>query len=184
MNVRAARLEDAHGIARVHIDSWRTTYPGIVPDSILVRLNYGDRERWWHNILSNPEHAVAVFVALDDAGKVVGFASGGIPQKPVADYDCELYTLYLYAELQGRGLGRKLLHQVTRTLADRGYRSMVVWVLADNPSRGFYEHLGGTYVMEKEIKIGDDNPLQEIAYGWPDMQAFLRHQSGEEIDDE
>jgi hypothetical protein len=57
---------------------------------------------------------------------------------------------------------------------------MLVWVLADNPSRGFYEQMGGRYVMEKEIVIGGDKPLQEVAYGWPDIGAILRRQSGEE----
>jgi GNAT superfamily N-acetyltransferase len=182
MNVRPARVQDAPGIARVHVDSWRATYPGIVPDIVLARLNYGDRERWWHNILSNPENTSVVFVAVDDAGKIIGFASGGSTQEPVSGYDAELYAIYLYGDAQGQGLGRRLVHSIAQTLADRGYKSMVVWVLADNPARGFYEWLGGTYVTEKEIMIGGEKPLQEVAYGWPDVRALTGHTSGGEQD--
>ena len=30
VTIREARIEDAPGIAKVHVDSWRTTYAGIV----------------------------------------------------------------------------------------------------------------------------------------------------------
>ena len=32
--------------------------------------------------------------------------------------------------------------------------SMLVWVLRDNPSRGFYEELGGRYLREQVLTIG------------------------------
>ena len=34
-NIRVAKASDAAAIARVHIDSWRTTYVGIVPQDYL-----------------------------------------------------------------------------------------------------------------------------------------------------
>jgi hypothetical protein len=47
-----------------------------------------------------------------------------------------------------------------------------VWVLADNPSRGFYEKLGGKFVYEKAVRIGGI-ALREVAYGWEDIQPLL-----------
>jgi hypothetical protein len=32
MKIRKAVLTDAKGIAKVHVDSWKTTYDNIVPD--------------------------------------------------------------------------------------------------------------------------------------------------------
>ena len=32
MKIRQANIEDAQGIGKVHVDSWRTTYKGILPD--------------------------------------------------------------------------------------------------------------------------------------------------------
>lgn len=32
MIIRKAKLDDATGIAKVHVDSWRTTYKGIIPE--------------------------------------------------------------------------------------------------------------------------------------------------------
>lgn len=52
MRVRAANPSDAHPIARVHVDTWRTTYTGIVPAEYLAGLSYRDRESRWEEILA------------------------------------------------------------------------------------------------------------------------------------
>jgi hypothetical protein len=39
MLLREATLKDVPVIARVHVDTWQTTYRGIVPDSYLAQLN-------------------------------------------------------------------------------------------------------------------------------------------------
>jgi hypothetical protein len=49
---------------------------------------------------------------------------------------------------------------------------MYVWVLRENPSRGFYEHLGGTTLNACEIEIGGKS-LEELSYGWPDLGAAV-----------
>lgn len=54
---------------------------------------------------------------------------------------------------------------------ERGCNSMMVWVLKDNPARGFYERLGGGYLYEKTIEIGKDT-LVEAAYGWRSLDKF------------
>lgn len=35
MKIRIATIEDAYAIAKVHVDSWKTTYKGIIPDHFL-----------------------------------------------------------------------------------------------------------------------------------------------------
>jgi hypothetical protein len=41
--VRAAKEQDASAIAHVHVQSWLTTYSGIVPDDYLASLNEAER---------------------------------------------------------------------------------------------------------------------------------------------
>lgn len=74
MRVREAKISDATGIALVHVESWRTTYKSILPKEFLMNLSYKRREQFWET--SIPEGNV--FVAENDEGKIVGFASGGI----------------------------------------------------------------------------------------------------------
>jgi hypothetical protein len=40
MIIRSAKLEDATGIAKVRIDTWRTTYRDIVPSEFLNGMSY------------------------------------------------------------------------------------------------------------------------------------------------
>ena len=175
MNVRAALPTDAHGIARVHVDSWRTTYAGMVPDKVLARLSYDNRERFWHNVLTEHSSQNSVFVAEDSNGEIAGFASGGPEREGIEGYDGELYAIYLYADVQGQGTGRQLTISVAHTLANRGLNALLTWVLADNPACGFYEALGGNQITRKDITIGDAT-LTEIAYGWPQIQTLLKRE--------
>src|SRR2546421_1657302 len=75
--IRPARVEDAAGLAKVHIDSWRTTYKGLVPDEHLANLSSEWRTERAKQQLSNPPPNVFVFVAEDEQGKIVGFIVGG-----------------------------------------------------------------------------------------------------------
>jgi GNAT superfamily N-acetyltransferase len=175
--IREATIDDAPAIAAIHVASWRTTYRGIMPDDFLAALSAERRERMWRDTLTNPHSPSVVYVAEDAEGRVAGFASGGPPSagepagSSYAAYAGELYAIYLLSEKQGRGTGRALVRAVARRLADRGMRSMLVWVLADNPARRFYEALGGIPAGEQPIEIGG-RQLVEIAYGWPDTSRL------------
>ena len=98
VSVRAATESDAIAIAHVHIQSWRTTYAGIVPEAYLAALNEAERVLLWQDWLTRD---VEVYVA-DLDGEVVGFASGGQIREPLQDYDAELFAIYLLKTAQGR----------------------------------------------------------------------------------
>ena len=54
MLIREAFPSDTAAIAQVHVDSWRTTYAGIVPADYLANLSYAQREQFWCDILCTP----------------------------------------------------------------------------------------------------------------------------------
>jgi ribosomal protein S18 acetylase RimI-like enzyme len=165
--IRKAEPDDAAGIARVHIDSWRSTYQGIVPDSYLDALNEAERAAHWRDLL---EHGMLALVA-ERSGSVLGFATGGKSRDNTAGCDAELYAIYLLEEAQGTKIGRDLLRELARSLSQGGFRSMEVWVLAKNPAKGFYERMGAEYAGSKDIEIGGST-LAEQAYVWPDLSAL------------
>jgi GNAT superfamily N-acetyltransferase len=109
MIVREAELADALAIAHVHVDSWRTTYRGIVPDDYLAGLSYDRRAATWANILGDRAGVSFVYVAEDDGGAVVGFVSGGPIRDAIPDYDGELYAIYLLEPFHRRDIGRQLV---------------------------------------------------------------------------
>lgn len=169
MIIRPAVLADADAIARVHVDSWRTTYAGIVSAEFLANLSYERRAETWRNNLDGHHHSL--IVVAEREGEIVGFATGGPNRETEDDYAAELYAIYLLASEQGQGIGRALFNAVVAELKRRGLASLLVWVLAANPAQKFYEALGGQYVREKQIEIGGQ-PLTEVAYGWKTLEQF------------
>jgi ribosomal protein S18 acetylase RimI-like enzyme len=171
--IRPATIADASGIAHVHVDTWRSTYSGIVPQAFLDSLDVDARAKQWEEWLAR--EGVHVFVA-EDAGAVCGFISGGILHDGVhvaaLNYDSEIYTLYVLAAAQGRGAGRELMAALAHRLVQEGLMRPVVWALEENPWCGFYERLGGKQVAQKTIEIGGAQ-LSDVAYGWDEIATLL-----------
>ncbi len=173
MTIREAVPADAQGIARVHVESWRTTYPGIMPQEHLDALSVTDRERTWHEILRGDGPApTMVYVAETDGGEIVGFVAGGAEKAGDADFRGEISGLYLLQSQQGRGLGRRLVQTFARRLSQDGYQTLLIWVNVHNPARRFYEALGGVLARtgQREIK---GVTYDDSGYGW-DEAAFAR----------
>ncbi|MAS35881.1 MAG: GNAT family N-acetyltransferase [Anaerolineaceae bacterium] len=171
--IRDAQAADAAGIARIHVDAWRTTYRGLMPDEVLAGLNDASRTDFWRSVLTDHAGQSVVVVAEEPAGELVGFASGGAERNSTNGFDGELYAIYLSASAQRKGIGTQLAMGLIQRLTQRGFRSMLVWVLQDNhPARRFYEALGGSLVAERDITIGDAM-LKEVSYGWRDIQSLL-----------
>ena len=173
VTIREARIEDAAGIAKVHVEAWRTTYVGIVPDSYLANLSYARREAFWHNILSDDGRHGYPFVAVNDAGEVIGFVSGGPQRNGDPAYQAELYSIYLLQEYQGQGIGRQLARTLVEVFLQAGIRSMLLWVFADNPACRFYEMLGGQYLRTEQADFGGVM-VEEVSYGWLDITGILQ----------
>jgi ribosomal protein S18 acetylase RimI-like enzyme len=173
MPIRDATLADVPAIARVHVDSWRVTYRGLMPDDLLAGLSYKDRERQWTAAITRADTGRGCLVVADEGEDgIVGFASGGQCRGDWG-YDGELYAIYLSAAHQGRGLGKALHLAVAERLAAQGRTSMLTWVLDTNAgARGFYEALGGIRAGEKTEEM-DGATLREVAYGWPDVAELL-----------
>ena len=173
--IRLAQIDDAPAIARVHVDTWRTTYAGIVPAGHLAGLSYERCQTASIPYLSDPQGETRTFVA-EARGKIVAFASGGPVRDPLPGFDGELYNLYVFRSFQGRGYGRLLVAQVARDLAGRGYHGLIVWAARDNPACRFYEWLGGRPMGEKVVEVGGKE-LLDVAYVWPALTVLTQERA-------
>ncbi|CAM3162108.1 GNAT family N-acetyltransferase [Filibacter tadaridae] len=173
MLIRKATTEDAKGIANVHVNSWRTTYKGIVPDAFLESLSYEKREQiWLQGIKENH-----VYIAEDENGQVVGFSTGG--KERTGNYEAytgELYAIYLLEEYQSKGIGRLLVQSIVDDLKEKGLNSMLIWAMEENPACRFYEALGGKKIDTEEIEIAGKK-LSEVAYGWNANSTYFNERS-------
>jgi GNAT superfamily N-acetyltransferase len=164
--LRSARPGDAAGIARVHVEAWRTTYAGSLPGAFLRGLSVPEHTARWTRML-RPGGDTVLVIEDGEAG-IVGFGSAGPARQaemPVGDWQGEIYTLYLLTDWQGRGLGRALIHGLFDRLVDAGMERIALWVVAANPTRFFYEAMGGRAVARRCEPFAGIM-LDEIAYGW------------------
>jgi ribosomal protein S18 acetylase RimI-like enzyme len=140
--VREAVASDAEGIARVHVDSWRETYSGVLADRFFTEEAFERRLRFWSSYLSGQPRRGRMAVALKSE-KVIGFANAGDAVGPDAEHGVpparpvHLFSIYLRAADHGAGTGQALLDAVV------GDEPAQLWVLRGNDRAiAFYQRNG------------------------------------------
>jgi ribosomal protein S18 acetylase RimI-like enzyme len=168
--VRRAVATDAPSIGAVHVATWRSTYPGILPETYLTRMSARKEAAYYEAAIRAD---AGVFVAIGgEPGRIVGFCTTGMARAG-APGDGEIQTLYVLDDWRDQGAGRKLMTRAAAHLAGLGCGSVFLWVLNDNPSRWFYNHLGGRAVQEKTVSWAGTK-LRQSAYLWQPVDVLLR----------
>lgn len=176
VTLRAATVDDAVAIARVRVDSWRSTYRGMIPQAYLDSMSVEASAALWDKVLAAVTHRTHTFVAEDPEG-IVGFSSGVLLAEPKQGFGGELAAVYLRPSHQRNGLGTRLTAAVAGALAGVGATDMLAWVIAANTSaRKFYAALGAELILEQPFQW-DGMDLVEAGYGWRDL-ASLAAQAG------
>lgn len=173
IGIRMARATDADSIADIFVDSWQETYAGILPTTALSRMSRSDQKHQWTRTIHQSSLRSPVFVAADADANIYGFASAGPSRDLILPYDAEIYTLYIAPGFTGQGLGTALVQSVFRLFSKSSYRSVIIWALAENPSRFFYEAIGGKPVAERQHPVWGE-AYREIAYGWSELNMHPR----------
>jgi len=166
--IRRAAPGDAAAIARVHVETWRSAYAGMVPDRVLLGMTADRHALQWSRQITSHRRDEFVMVAEYAEHGVIGFGSAGRTRGGDRDRG-EVFTLYVHPDCQGLGAGRRLLGALFEGLGGRGMLSAVIWVLADNPSRFFYEAMGGVHAARRHEKIWGER-LPEFAYSWETLE--------------
>ena len=172
--IRPATTEDAAGIAHTRVDTWRTTYRGLMPDTILDELNYLQATE---SVLKGLEKSAELgwlnLAALTETGEVVGMSMCGPERSGDADFKGEIYGLYVLQRYQHVGIGRELVLEDVRFLIGNGFKSMLIWVLTDNHQGcAFYEAIGGKDARTQQQCI-HGTMLEETGYGWSNLEEWL-----------
>ncbi len=163
-------MSDAKGIAKVHVDSWKTTYRNIIPNEFLEKLSYVQREKLWEHNLSKVEDYVVV--AENANGEIIGFADGGKRERNQVDHSGDLTSIYLLEEYQGKGVGKQLMKQLFLQFQKWGYNRVFVEVLEDNKTRFFYEYYGAELLKTDKITFSGTE-LNLLIYEWENVTEVL-----------
>jgi ribosomal protein S18 acetylase RimI-like enzyme len=171
MLIRPAGAFDARAMARVYVHTWQQIYRGLLPDRHLDAMTVGRAER---SILRRLDYGSGICsVAETDTGQVAGFVSGG-PTRTADDiYRGEIYELYLLKEHRRQGIGRRLVQVLAERFNRMDIHTMMVWVLARNPHRRFYEKINGIHLRSSTILFAGVR-LEAVAYGWISTDLVTR----------
>lgn len=179
--IRKARPADSVAIAAVHVAAWRNTYPGILPDMYLAKLSVSRQAVHYDRAIRAGNGVLVAIASGNDvapggAPRIVGFTTAGKARHGEGGSwtpgEGEVETLYVLDDWRDRGVGRRLLGAAARHLAEYGCRSAYLWVLRDNPSRWFYERLGGRSVAEATIQVAGQ-PVVQTAFVWDPIDHLL-----------
>lgn len=168
MRIRLATIDDVPDIAHVHVESWKSTYKGIISDDYLSKLSIEIRIKNWLWVFNRSNPDEVNYVVENDEGTIVGFANGGKCRSEQYDYGAELYSIYLLEEYQGLGFGKALFSTVVDHLRIHNYQTLMVWVLEKNSAINFYYRLGAKAFTKKDIQIGHDT-VTEVGLGWDEL---------------
>ncbi|MBN08114.1 MAG: GNAT family N-acetyltransferase [Rhodospirillaceae bacterium] len=169
---RPAQLADTRAISEVYIDTWRSTYAGTLPDHVLVGMK---ADRLSSSFARALEHRTEIIMVADHREHgIMAMGSAGRNRGDNATYSGEVYTLYVHPDFQNQGMGETLMAHLFRALAEAGHTSALIWVLAPNPSRFFYERMGGQRAGERREMLWGTT-LREWAYGWTDLKKTIHH---------
>lgn len=168
MRIETASVDDAPGIAAVHLSSLRASHEPLLPDRaahlVVDAADVEGRARSWRSWIERSR--VSTFVARVD-GEVQGFSTlHPMPGEPSQRSTAELSALFVAESHWRHGLGRRLCERTLTEARERGFSEVVLWVLEVNDrARRFYELMGfrpdGETRVFLEVASG---PLLELRY--------------------
>ncbi len=162
--VRRATVGDARGIAKVHVDTWRAAYVGVMPQETLDALDVDERQRLWQRYVA--AEGFAVFVAEREAG-IVGFVSVGSCRE--LDGTGELFAIYVHPDAWRTGAGLALMDAAVDWLAKR-WPEAILWVAEENPqARRFYELYGWIAETSRVEEVAPGAHIRERLYRLSDL---------------
>jgi len=159
--IRPAGVVDADAIAALHAASWRSAYRGIFKDSTLGPMLDDERRKHWRARLAAMAPADTVLIA-DGLGFIAAWGKGD------TGFGTYIDNLHVHPERRSAGLGRRLLGEAMRRVAESGETRAYLWVFdANTRAIEFYRRLGGE-IVEGGFDEVDGLQLPHCRIAWHD----------------
>ena len=156
VTVRRAALADAATLAELGTATFIDTFGHLyTPEDLQAFLDESHTEAAYAKVLANSHYAL--WIAEAD-GRAIGYAQAGpcgLPHSDVQPGDGELKRLYLRADAQNAGAGRKLMDAAMAWLLRDGPRPLWLSVWSENfGAQRFYARYGFEFAGEYEFIVG------------------------------
>ncbi|MBN8859971.1 MAG: GNAT family N-acetyltransferase [Sphingobacteriales bacterium] len=93
------------------------------------------------------------FIIAYENDRAIGFASYACKENNSAAY--KLHKIYVLPNLQGKGVGKKLIDHIIRSILPLGAKTLELNVNRYNTARTFYEKQGFEIIKTEDIAIGN-----------------------------
>ncbi len=171
LEIRPITVGDTDGIARLHAESWRDAYRGILADAYLDGDILRERQSHWRARLEDLTAGQFGFLAILDSA-AVGFAFAFLH----ADerWGTNLDNLHVRPTVRGGRIGTRLPHAVTsHVLTHHAGEGLYLWVYELNTrTRAHYERLGAQQIERAVIAAPGGGTVAEWRYAWPDITVL------------
>jgi GNAT superfamily N-acetyltransferase len=132
--IREMKYKDIEAVQKVAEQSWNDTYEGIIPRDIQKRF----LESAYSKEMMEKRLETSYLYVVESKAEIAGFAN--FSQVKV-DGNIELGAIYLLPEMQGMGLGTKLLKKAVESI--EGIKMIFINVEEENlKGRVFYQNKG------------------------------------------
>jgi ribosomal protein S18 acetylase RimI-like enzyme len=159
--IRPATSSDVPALSELARRTWSDAFgSGLSPDDEAVELEQARSEAYFADALGKQ----TILIAEGD-GRLLGYVQFGdveIPEVDVRPGDRGLHRLYVETEVQGRGLGRRLIAAALEhpRLAEASRIFVQVWERNERAVR-LYESLGFHTVGTTRFAIGSE-PMEDL----------------------
>ena len=143
--IRDAVEADIPALGALHAKTWAQTY-WLVQRPPTAKL----REWQWREQFKNYDGSWFCLVIANNENELIGFAKGNkYSSDDLPEFSGQVNKIYITREYQRLGLGRRLMSRVARRFLNMGIHNMVLFGVAENPSGGFHEAMGGEKLFGK-----------------------------------
>lgn len=148
MHIRKCGKKDARNVGIVHYRCWQETYRGIISDSFLDSMSEESDENKKEQYFA--QYGKYWYV-VEEESTIIGFISLIEGNNQYAKHEVE--AIYLLKEHQKKGYGKKMFAFIKETFHNEPF---YLWCLKNNPTLGFYEHMGGKIIDSKNEFVGEE----------------------------
>jgi GNAT superfamily N-acetyltransferase len=165
--VRPVLAGDGPILADLHVRSWRSAYRGILSDAFLANDVVEERRGVWSARMAawNPARSFAEIAEAD--GSPIGFVC--VMRDAAPEHGALLDNLHVLPGQRGSGIGRRLLADAARWVADRfpGTPMYLTVYFANENACAFYRRMGGTASEPYDEREHDGRIHRVLRFTWP-----------------
>jgi ribosomal protein S18 acetylase RimI-like enzyme len=165
-SVHNCLISDAQEIAKLHYETWRTSYLNLVDDKILDFPTLESKKILWDKLIRDQNLPNRGPLVLKSGAKIVGVIN--IDKSKDEDSDSstgEITNIYVDKNYSGKGGGKLLLSKGLEQCSLAGWDKVTLWVLENNTkARGFFENFGFRWDLSQRVDYIADLPIFEVRY--------------------